>query len=283
MRCLVLGGTGRVGLTLLTACFRRGLPHLGTYHRRYEPDLDPLDLLDTDSLSALVADYQPEAIFYSAPAGMPDALEGAIAAAETNGSKLIYFSGDGVLGECRVAKREDDPPKPIGELAEWQAAGETMLRDRLPESHLIIRTSRVYGGACRSEPARSIRKTLAKGRTWAADTVRFTMPTYAPDLAEVTLDLLKHGHTGTFHVVGPEKHTDFSFARMIAHVCDLDADLIEPLTEEGDSRPVNVNLDRFKVRSLFGANAVRTVGAALRAMREERGLMLPMRIAARAA
>ena len=106
------------------------------------------------------------------------------------------------------------------------------------------------------------------------------MPTYAPDLAEVTLDLLKHRQTGTFHVVGPERHTDFSFARMIAHVAHLDADLIEPLTEEGDSRPTQVWLDRFKVRSLFGANALRPVGAALRLMREEQGQLLPLRIAA---
>jgi dTDP-4-dehydrorhamnose reductase len=280
MRCLVLGGTGRIGSTLLAACSQRGLPHLGTYHRRYEPDLDPLDLLDTDSLQSLIADYQPEVIFYTAPAGMPDALESVIAAAKANGSKLVYFSGDSVLGECRVAKREYDPLKPIGELAVWQVSEERLLRERLPESHLIVRTSRVYGGACRSEPARFIRKTLAKGQTWAADTVRFTMPTYAPDLAEVTLDLLEHGHAGTFHVVGPEKHTDFSFARMIAHVYDLDADLIEPLTEEGDSRAVTVNLDRFKVRSLFGANALRTVGAALRAMRSEQGRLQPLRIAA---
>ncbi len=279
MRCLVLGGTGRIGSTLLAACTQRGLPHLGTYHRRYEANLDPLDLLDTDSLQSLVADYQPEVIFYTAPAGMSEALDGVIAAAKANGSKLVYFSGDGVLGECRVAKREDDPPKPIGELAESQMAEERLLRERLPESHLIVRTSRVYGGACRSEPARFIRKTLAKGQTWAADTVRFTMPTYAPDLAEVTLDLLKHGHAGTFHVVGPEKHTDFSFARMIAHVYDLDADLIEPLTEEGDSRPMNVNLDRFKVRSLFGANALRTVGAALRVMRDEQKQLQPLRVA----
>ena len=280
MRCLVLGGTGRIGSTLLAACTQRGLPHLGTYHRRYEANLDPLDLLDTDSLQSLVADYQPEVIFYTAPAGMSDALKGVIAAAKVNGSRLVYFSGDGVLGECRVAKREGDPLKPIGELAVWQAGEEQLLQEHLPESHLIIRTSRVYGGACRSEPARFIRKTLAKGQTWAADTVRFTMPTYAPDLAEVALDLLEHGHAGTFHVVGPEKHTDFSFARMIAHVYDLDADLIEPLTEEGDSRPVNVNLDRFKVRSLFGSNALRTVGQALRAMRAEQGHLQPVRLAA---
>ena len=162
--------------------------------------------------------------------------------------------------------------------SERQVTEERLLREHLPESHLIVRTSRVYGGSSQREPARFIRKTLAKGQTWAADTVRFTMPTYAPDLAEVTLDLLKHGHTGTFHVVGPEKHTDFSFARMIAHVYDLDADLIEPLAEEGNSRPTQVNLDRFKVRSLFGANAMRTVGVALRQMRDEQGQLQPVRV-----
>ncbi len=280
MRCLVLGGTGRIGSTLLAACIHRGLPHLGTYFRRYDSKCEPLDLLDGDSLGALIADYQPEAIVYAAPAGMRTALNGVIEAAKTCGSKLVYFSGDGVLGECRVARREDDPLKPIGELAGRQADEERAIRERLPASHLIVRTSRVYGGPNKLEPARFIRKTLATGQPWAADTVRFTMPTYAPDLAEVTLVLLKHDHTGTFHVAGPEKHTDFSFARMIAHVYDLDADLIEPLTEEGDTRPTQVNLDRFKVRSLFGANALRTVGLALRAMRDEQRQLQPLRIAA---
>ncbi len=280
MRCLVLGGTGRIGSTLLAACTRRGLPCLGTYYRRYDTDCEPLDLLDGDSLHGLIGDYQPDAIVYAAPAGIHGGLESVVAAAKASGRKLVYFSGDGVLGECRVARREEDPLKPIGELAEMQAAEERLIRERLPESHLIVRTSRVYGGECRFEPARFIRKTLAKGQTWAADTVRFTMPTYAPDLADVTLDLLKHGHAGTFHVVGPEKHTDFSFARMIAHVYDLDADLIEPLTEEGESRPAQVNLDRFRIRSLFGADALRTVGSALRVMRDGQRQRQPLRIAA---
>ena len=279
MRCLVLGGTGRIGSTLLAACTQRGLPHLGTYYRRYDSNCEPLDLLDVDSLGELIADYQPDVIVHAAPAGMQSGLNGVIDAAKGCGSKLVYFSGDGVLGECRVARREDDPLKPIGELAQMQAAEESTIRDSLPTSHLIIRTSRVYGGPNKLEPARFIRKTLAKGQTWAADTVRFTMPTYAPDLAEVTLDLLKHDHAGTFHVAGPEKHTDFSFARMIAHVYDLDADLIEPLTEEGETRPTQVWLDRFKVRSLFGTNAVRTVGLALRAMRDEQHHLQPLRIA----
>jgi len=279
MRSLVLGGSGRIGSTLLAACTQRGLPHLGTYFRRFDSTLEPLDLLDKDSLNSMIADYRPDTIVSAAP---PGSLHGVIAAAKSAGCKLVYFSGDGVLGECRVARREEDPLKPVGELAELQVADERAIREHLPKSHLIVRTSRVYGGGTHGEPTRFIRKSLAKGQTWAADTVRFTMPTYAPDLADVTLDLLKHQQTGTFHVAGPEKHTDFSFARMIAHVYDLDADLIEPLTEEGNTRPTQVWLDRFKVRSLFGANALRTVGAALRAMREEQGKLQPVRIAAAA-
>ena len=278
MRCLVLGGTGRIGSTLLSACFQRGLPHLGTYYRRYNSSCEPLDLLDGESVNAMVGDYQPDAVVCAASGG----VDHVIAAAKANGSKLVYFSGDGLFGESRVAKREDDPLEPIGEVAEKQVAEERAIREQLPAAHLIVRTSRVYGGEHRADPARFIRKTLAKGQTWAADTARYTMPTYAPDLAEVMLDLLKHGHTGTFHVVGPERHTDFSFARMIAHVHDLDADLIEPLLEEGDSRPTQVWLDRFKVRSLFGANALRTVGSALRMMRDEQFQLRPRR-AARAA
>ncbi len=280
MRCLVLGGTGRIGSTFLAACAQRGVSHLGTYHRFVETGLDPVELRDGDSIRDLIAEYEPDAIVYAAPVGIAGAVAGVLAAAKDAGSQFVYFSGDGVLGECRSARREEDPLKPIGELARLQADDERAIREQLPEAHLIVRTSRVYGGVHLSEPAKFIRRELAKGQTWAADAVRFTMPTYAPDLAEVTLDLLKHRQTGTFHVVGPERHTDFSFARMIAHVAHLDADLIEPLTEEGESRPTQVWLDRFKVRSLFGANALRPVGAALRLMREEQGQLLPLRIAA---
>lgn len=282
MRTLILGGTGRIGSTLLQTCVRRGIPHLGSYYRYPRADFEPLDACDADSVESLFTDYQPNAVVYAAPPGIRGAIDTVLNSMRRHGGLFVYYSGDGVLGECRVARREDEPLKPIGEWAEAQAADERAIRERLPENHLILRTSRVYGGDCRSEPTRTICKALAKGQTWTADAVRTSMPTYAPDLAEITLDLAKHNHTGTFHVVGPEKHTDFSFARMIAHVYDLDADLIEPLTEDGDSRPVQVNMDRFKISSLFGAKATRTMGEALREMRNDQHKLQPVR-AARAA
>ena len=68
--------------------------------------------------------------------------------------------------------------------------------------------------------------------------------------------LAKLGQTGTVHVVGPDRHTEFTFARLAAHVLGADTDLVvgRPAADLGDDspRPGRVWLDRFKLRTLLG-------------------------------
>ena len=93
-----------------------------------------------------------------------------------------------------------------------------------------------------------------------------------PDLAEVAVELARLGQTGTFHVVGPDRHTEFTFARLAAHVLGYDVDLIRgaPAVEfAADPRPSRVWLDRFKLRSILGPRAIRGTADGLRALRAE--------------
>ena len=117
-----------------------------------------------------------------------------------------------------------------------------------------------------------------KSEPMRADNERCTLPTFAADLAEVTLDLLAHGHAGTFNAVGPDKHTELTFARLVAHLFGYDADLIQPTKCE--ARPPRVMLDLFRLRALFGANSFRPTGDALRMVRSAMGETSRMKVAA---
>jgi dTDP-4-dehydrorhamnose reductase len=193
----------------------------------------------------------------------------AAAAVRRLGGRLVLFSPDLVFGECRTARREDDPPAPDCALGWMYAEAEAVVRTELPGRHLIARTSCVYGQD-RGVTVRVLTP-LAAGDAVPAATDRHVQPTYAADLAAAVFELATRGYAGTFHVVGPERMTEFTFARLLAFVNRHDADLVTRATaaELGDgARPLSPWLDRGKLRSVLGPSAVRFPADGLRAVRD---------------
>ena len=189
-----------------------------------------------------------------------------------HGGSLVVFSPDTVFGECKQARREEDPTTAGGEHAAGKVEAEAIVRDLLPGRHLIVRTGWVYGPDERHRGlAGSFARHLAAGESVEAAADRFGQPTYAPDLASAALDLAHRGHTGTFHVVGPDKHTEATFARLVCHVFGYDIDLVAELPaakmEFAEPRPGRVWLDRFKARSALGSKVVRSTADGLRETR----------------
>ena len=277
MRCLILGATGHIGSHLLAACDDRGFARLGTRYTWPHADHVPLDLRDTDSLNELLADYQPDVTFLAAGLSSPgyaethptecrelmrDAACDVAALVARHGGQLVYFSSDEVFGECPSARREDDPVAPTGELSRCHLAAERTIRELLPDRHLILRTGWVYGPDTRRRNfvSRIVRK-IATHLPVAVANDRHGQPTFGPDLADVAIELTRLGHSGTFHVVGSDRHTEFSFARLLAHVHGFDVDLIQgvPALElcDDNPRPSRVWLDRFKLRGVLGSKAIR--------------------------
>ena len=296
MRCLILGATGLIGSHLTAHCDDRGYARLGTWYRRPHGDHAPLDLRDADAVAELIADYEPDVTFLAAgltdagyAAAFPDecrqvtvgGTRSVADAVRRTGGSLVLFSSDEVFGECGTARREDDPAAPRSLFAACKAEAERVVRRALPGRHLVVRTSWVFGPEERGRNVGSalVRK-LAGGEPFEAATDAHGHPTYAADLAEVVLELARVGHTGTVHVVGPDRHTEFTFARLAAHVFGYDTDAIIGRTAReigATARPRQVWLDRFKLRSLLGARAVRTTADGLRALRSA---MTPTRVRA---
>jgi dTDP-4-dehydrorhamnose reductase len=277
MRTLVLGSTGTIGSAILNAASERNWPALGTCYRRAHRLCPAVDLRDADALNELIADYQPDATVCGAPIDTAADAGRLAAMVRTHGGVLVAFTSEAVYGDCKVAMREDDPLTPATDRGRHDAAVEAAIRAELPERSLILRTSGVFDGGRFGRVSRVLHR-LKKGEVVRADNERFSLPTFATDLAEVTLDLLTHGHAGTFNAVGPDRHTEFTFARLVAHLFGYDADLIQPTKCE--ARPPRVMLDRFRLRVLLGANAFRPTGDALRGVRSAMGETHRMKVAA---
>lgn len=288
MRCLVLGATGLIGSHVMAACEERGYACLGTWYRWPNSEYAPLDLRDGEAVDDLIDDYEPDVTFLAAgiaAAGYGEQHPGecravtvdgtahVAAAVARHGGSLVMFSSDAVFGECRTARREEDAVSPQGVWAAAKVEAERVVREALPERHLILRTGWVYGADDRNRGAAGwVLRGLANNEPMKAANDRHGQPTYVGDLANVALELTRLGETGTVHAVGPDRHTEFTFARLVAHIFGADADLVESATAaelDDDARPAKVWLDRFKLRSLLGARAVRGPGEGLRAVRDE--------------
>lgn len=288
MRCLIIGATGQVGGQLVSAAADRGLTFLGTAYRRPSPDYTPLDIRDDDAVHDLIDDLEPDVTFLPAAMTHMDYAEGneaecaavnvagvrtvAEAVARTGG-RLVFFSTDHVFGECPHAMREDDPTDPQSVYAKTKVFAEAAVRDILPDRHLILRTSWVFGpDATGKNFARSTVRRLGQGETVRVADDQFGQPTFGPDLADAAMELAKLDASGTYHCVGPDRHTKFTFARLVAHVFGFDADLVVGVPgielEQDAPRPRQVWLDRFKLRQVLGPNALRRPAEGLRALRE---------------
>ena len=287
MRSLILGATGLVGSHLAAVCEDRGYAKLGTWYTFPHADHVPLDIRDADAVAELVDDYQPDVTFLAAglaAGGYAEAFPGVCRdvtvggtrvvaeAVARHGGSLVLFSSDEVFGECPTARREEDPLGPVGELARAKESAEAIVRGLLPDRHLILRTGWLFGPEERGRNLGCrLAKKLAAGDRLQVATDRHGQPTYAPDLAEAAVELARLGQTGTFHAVGPDRHTEFTFARLTAHVLGYDVDLIEGVMaahlDDGDPRPERVWLDRQRLRAVLGPRAIRGAADGLRALR----------------
>jgi dTDP-4-dehydrorhamnose reductase len=153
-------------------------------------------------------------------------------------ARLVHFSTDYVFdGTAREPYTEDDRPHPLGAYAVSKLAGELYAQAYLSEP-LIVRTSGVFGPGGRATARGNfveLMLRLAGGRQpirVVEDHV--ASPTFAPLLAERTIDLVERGQSGIFHVGGGAPISWFEFARLIFETAGLKPPLVA--TDEREYR-----------------------------------------------
>lgn len=120
--------------------------------------------------------------------------------------RLVHYGTDYVFdGQKKSPYSEADTPNPLNHYAGGKLAGEQAVLSRSAK-HLVLRTSWVFGGHPTQTKSfvHTILRAARKGHELKATTDQVSVPTFAPDLAQWTLALIRLGATGLIHAVNDE-------------------------------------------------------------------------------
>lgn len=288
MKALILGASGQVGGLLLNYCRAAGWECLGTAFKHPSPGISALDIRDEKGVNAATAAFTPDVIFLPGALTFVDYCEthrdecfsinvdgtaNVARAAKTCGAPVVFFSTEHVFSDSPDAYPEDARPAAKSVYAQSKVLAEARLRDIVPDTHLILRASWVFGPETQRKNFvyRAV-KTLRAGERLQVPHDQYGQPTYSVDLAETALALLKQNARGTFHAVGPAHVTRLAFAKLIAKVFDLNPALIDGIDtaslKQPAPRPLFIQLRRDKLIKALGRDPIRSPEAALIAMRD---------------
>jgi dTDP-4-dehydrorhamnose reductase len=220
VKALVLGAQGQLGGELL-----RLLPEAGASAVRIE---------EADAVDALLARVRPEVVFncaaYNAVDGAETEREAADAgnargpgvlaeACARRGARLVHYSTNFVFdGTLDRPYLETDAPAPLSEYGRSKLLGERRVLAAMPDA-LVLRTAALYGGV-RSFPSRMLERARAGAQVRVVGD-QCVNPTWARDLARLSVELAPAGMAGIVHAVGAGccRWDEFARAALAAFDC----------------------------------------------------------------
>jgi dTDP-4-dehydrorhamnose reductase len=266
MRVLVVGASGQLGHALVGTF---GAKHevIGSGYRHAAPGQLVIDLGDPPSLVSALDAANPDLILIAGAQTHVDRCETETAECErinvegprevarwagARGAVVVYYSTDHVFAGGEQRFTESDPIAPMNAYARSKAAGEAAVRTALPGSHLVLRTSWLYGpDPARRNFALRLVDRLRQGESANIPSDQWGCPTYTEDLAVATLALLECGATGTFHACGAEIIDRVGLACRICHRFAVPASGVIPTPTaalgQAAPRPLRVAMDCGKL------------------------------------
>ncbi|MEA3036726.1 MAG: dTDP-4-dehydrorhamnose reductase [Sphingomonadales bacterium] len=239
-KLLIAGATGTLGNAFARICEERALPYCLTGR-------DELDLTDDASIAAAIEAEQPWAVINAAGfvrvadaererdacmAANAEGPERLARACRKAGIRLVTFSSDLVFdGRAGRPYDEADPVNPICVYGLSKAEAERRVLAAMDEA-LIVRTSAFFGPWDRYNFPWQVTSALARGERFMAAAHIEVSPTWVPDLAHATLDLLIDGAKGIWHLANPGRISWYEFARRVAEGAGYDPALVVPVPEE---------------------------------------------------
>lgn len=236
---VITGAGGTLGSALARACRARGLEcRAFTRH--------DLDITTSEGIETLES-MRPWAVINAAGyVRVDDAeaqtddclrlnLEGPVRLASAcvrTGARFVTFSTDLVFdGAQRRPYVESDRPSPLNVYGMSKLEAEQRVLALAPDA-LVIRTSAFFGPADRHNFLTIALDALARGESYPAASDAVVSPTYVPELADVTLDLVLDGERGVWHAANQGHLSWYEFAVAGARAAGLDAQLVAPVNAE---------------------------------------------------
>ena len=218
---VITGGRGMLARAIAEALAARG-------RKFFAPDRATADITRDADVNRLFAQHKPTLLINCAAHTKVDlcedetdkadeinghAVERLARAAREHGTFLVHYSTDFVFnGAGTRPYRADDPVGPLSAYGRSKLLGEQKLQASAPAGWLIVRTSWLYGRGGPSFP-RTIVERGRQGGPLKVVNDQIGSPTYTPDLAEATLDLLERGSSDIWHVCNSGQTSWFDFAR----------------------------------------------------------------------
>ncbi len=264
-RAVVFGNLGQLGVELMQVLKRRGYEISGS-------DRAQLDITDRARVERHLAEVDPQVVFNAAAHNQVDVAEQdpqaaflvnalavrniALGCRQVN-AQLVHYSTDYVFdGAAGRPYTEEDRPHPLGAYAVSKLAGELYAQAYLDQP-VIIRTSGVFGpgglNTARGNFIELMLRMASSGKPIRVVEDHFASPTYAPLLAERSVDLAERTQGGVFHVGGGAAISWFNYARLIFQIAGLNPEL-RPTNEReyrtAAHRPRYSALSNAKIESL---------------------------------
>ncbi|GAI68121.1 unnamed protein product [marine sediment metagenome] len=240
MRVMVIGSTGLLGQYLCK--------HFSTKHELME--LHRTVLKDDDKLKALINNFNPEVVLYSAALADPDLCEIMKEKADLYNwmgvkkvyeclreeTKLIFFSTNYVFGKAGEYD-ENAHPNPINYYGITKYCGE--LEAMKNEETLIIRLSKLYGLFSIGVNPRFLFD-IFLSRDVGVDNVLIRYPLFTEDIPKITDMLLDR--EGIIHVCNDKGVTKYQWALIAKEIMDTNSKIYPTYEESKAKRPNNVKL-----------------------------------------
>jgi dTDP-4-dehydrorhamnose reductase len=132
------------------------------------------------------------------------------------GCSVVHYGTDYVFdGSKGEPYAEEDTPNPVNHYAAGKLTGElAVLRGR---RNLVLRVSWLFGWhpTQRKSYVHTVLNQMRQNQNLKATTDQSSVPTYVPDLARWTFDLIDRGATGLWHAVNDEGLSRFEWTKAI--------------------------------------------------------------------
>ena len=226
-KVLIFGSAGQLGVELVTVFRSAGF------------EVQPLtranlDITDPAAVERHITSFDPDLVINSAAYNMVDVAEKEPAAAyQVNAlavrhmavtcrqidAFLVHFSTDYVFdGTAGRPYTELDPVHPLGAYAVSKLAGEFYARAYL-DRVLVLRVSGVYGAGgirtARSNFPELMLRLADGGKEIRVVEDHVASPSFAPAVAERTLELVRRDARGVIHLGGGTPVSWYEWAKMI--------------------------------------------------------------------
>lgn len=253
----IIGASGTLGRKLFkdfSECFEV----VGTYFNNGQDNLHYLDIREETQTRDFIESENPDIVILTSAMTNVEACElNPTLARQINvcgvenvlnhyKNKLIYFSTDAIFDGVKRKYVEEDIPHPINVYGKTKLGAEVLVSST--PNHLIIRTSRLYGLDSNKFINKMI-SDLISGKEISVPKDTFGSLSFIEDVSRATLELVKRGRNGIYHVCG-EPHSLDEVAYKISEAFELDTSLIRVVQKNHFNNLVsraNVVLSTYKL------------------------------------